>query len=789
MDCGFRQQAHCIYTLILPILDPDQFYDSYIHPSRPAPYVHVALGMRKMNPVTLRVTRWLTPWLWAPLIMVLAFNLYPAATIFVGGAYLLIPIAGYLAARHGTNGWAVVAVSGFIAFIPIEGLWAARPELGIYVAALLVGWGLRDKPIAAESAPPLSLNPWVYLGIFLLPVQLGLGAWLSDIAKFNLLALLYLLVFLLGLRRLRVRPIVIALIASATFGMLLEYLALPRHAAEWIGAGKAELPLLGLTSLREWYVHYAFDSPAALLTALGFLCFGRFLGLLIDREVMELPSPMVRVGLLLPIVLLTFGGRINDLLASDHGVAPHFLGHAYAVILLGMLAGFFFRFAGIVTTLFIAIGFWWIDGLIVAKPDDTDLRIFFNLSTLLYLYGFGLLGIGMRDAIQGTVTNLWSWLWFRYLIMYFLVLFAVIDVDSSGDLLLLAFTFVAGIALTMAFGRLRVRLLPREIKVAGGWLSLLTAIMASYLIYSFGTGAWEGAQEMIKGMSGLIGGLILGKAALDDNLAMVCIVVALSFVSLSLVVSTLRKLAESAGQLIDDLKALVQRLRTGEAMVIKIGLPVPQATHDVTPARPASHLQSALTWVNRILFAGAVVVPLVLFGYNGWLEYRQDLADDRKFARLNPGAEEKRAHDRQERERLKRDREQIRIVLVERLTGVAIEALREFPYIVAEHRKTGGTVSTGWLVDAADRNVRRRASVHISISLSRIEQTPPEKLVLQSIRVRVDRQVRGRFGLWVEPGYAERSDPELAKSLQAEIEARAIAVLTAEQVDRSTSRQ
>lgn len=722
-----------------------------------------------MSPVIRRMADWLTPWLWAPLIMVLALDVYLTPSIFLGGAFLLIPISGYLAARHGTNGWAVVAASGLIAFVPVEGLGGARPELGNYIVALLVGWCLRDEPLTVGTAPLMRLNPYVYLGIFLLPVQFGLGAWLYDIAEFNFLALQYLLVFLLGVRRLSVRPIVVALIATVTFGITLEYLTLPLHAAEWIGAERAELPLLGMTNLREWYAQYAFDSPAALLTALGFLCFGRFLGLSADHEVRELPPLIVRVGLLLAIVLLTFGGRINGVLASDHGVALHWLGHPYAVILLGMLAGFFFRFAGIVTMLFIAIGFWWIDALVRVRPEDTDLRILFNLGTLIYLYGFGLLGIGMRDAIQGTISSMWSWLWFRYLTLYFLVLLAVIDVENRGDLLLVAFTFVAGILLTMAFGRIRDRLRQRKIKVAGGWLSLLTTVMASYLIYSFSTGVWEGALDIVKGVSGLIGGLILGKAALDENLVMVCFVVVVLFMALSLIVSTLRNLVESAGQLLDDLKALLERLRTGEPMLITIPETAPQETHGVPLAAPFSALQVALIWSNRVLLAGAIVVPLALFGYNGWLEYQEDLAADRKYAEYDRGSEE-------EREHLRRDREQIRIAFIEKLSGTANLALTEFPNLVAERRGFRGTVSTGWQVDAVDGDVRRRVSVHISIPLSlRIDKTAPEKMVPRSIRVQVDRQERGRFGLWVEPGYLERSDPELAKLLEAEIEARAIA--------------
>jgi len=739
-----------------------------------------------MSPVPPQMTNWLSPWLWAPLVMVLALEMYPIDILFVGGAYLLIPIAGYLAARYGTNGWTVVAASGLIAFVPVEVPGAARPELGIYLAALLVGWSLRDKPLTAGTVPPLRLNLWVYFGIFLLPIQLGLGAWLSEIVEFNLLAIQYLLVFLLGVRRLPVRPIVLALIAAATFGILLEYLALPRHAAEWIGARRAELPLLGMTNLRDWYVHYAFDSPAALLTALGFLYFGRFLGSPTDREVRELLPPMVRVGLLLAVVLLTFGGRINGVLAPDDGVALRWLGHAYAIVLLGMLAGFFFRFAGIVSTLFVAIGFWWIDALLRARPEHTELRVFIDLGTLLYLYGFGLLGIGMRDALQGTSSTLWSWPWFRYLTLYFLVLLAVISVDSSGAVLLLAFAFVTGIALTMVVGHIRDRLRPQKIKVAGGWLSLLTLIMASYLAYMFSTGAWEGALETVKGVSGLIGGLILGKAALDnDDLVMVGIIVTVSFTTSSLIVSTLRKLIESAFQLVGDLKALLDRLRTGEHVTITIGTPAPKVTHDVTPAEPASRLQNALTWTNRTLLTGAVIVPLALFGYNGWLEYQEELADDREFAEFDRRSEEELERDRQKRERARREREQIRMVFIEKLSDAAIEVLAKFPDVVAESRDFRGTVSTGWQVDSVDQDVRRRASVRISIAPSqRVDQTPPEETVPRSIWVQVDRQERGRFGLWVEPGFLEKSDPELAKSLEADMEARAIAALTGKQVGR-----
>jgi hypothetical protein len=140
--------------------------------------------------------------------------------------------------------------------------------LGVYLSALLIGWWLQAHQAAPHALPGPRLTAWVYLGILLLPVRLGLGAagigWFEDVGwVVDGLALFFLLLFVLGVGRTPAQPVFIALSVALLFGLILEYLSLPRNAAEWLQAERAELPWFGLTELRPLFIDYRFDTPAS----------------------------------------------------------------------------------------------------------------------------------------------------------------------------------------------------------------------------------------------------------------------------------------------------------------------------------------------------------------------------------------------------------------------------------------------------------------------------------------------------------------------------------------------
>jgi hypothetical protein len=725
--------------------------------------------------ISSRWIQWIAPWKWAPLIVVLTLQVRLTDAIYIAGYYLIIPIGAHLTRRYGRAGIIVLVLTGLplLGQVSFKGV-STTPALGVYLSALLISWWLQTHRSVPNNFSRIRLRSWIVISFFILPLRIGLGS--SDILWFSNVhwvvdgsALFFLMIFVLGVSRVAMRPVFIALTFAALFGLILEYISLPLNAAEWLQASRAELPWFGLTNLRSFYISYRFDSPAELLTAFGFLLFGRSLADQHYRNSLSLPSPMHRSWLIFAVLLLSFGGQINAYILPHDNPALHWFGSFYAIFLVSMLAGFYFRFAGILSMLFLVTIFWWIDAVLRADLNLSWLHFYFSMDHLLYVYGFGLLGIGMRAALAHTSTRLWNGEWFRYLGLYLLVIISLIPLDAPYDLLIISTAFFGGIAFTLWLNRIRGRLAKTEIALKGGWLSLACLIMMGYLVYNFSKGAWHGLQDAFQQTIGMVKQLVLAKKALDEeDLMMGAFVVGALVVGLWLLTSTLKGLLKSTTQLLADLRIILERLRNKVPIILKFRWRN-NASFQGEPGRFSSGLLGALTWTNRVLLTALIVIFFTIIGYNTWVEYQNDLARERRY-RDRPVSISKEQLQRQ------KEYEKARTDLVASLTLAAQKVLKDYPNVNVDHSDYQTTITSGWYTKPAEPQIRRRVYITIRPAI-RLRDVPPKQSLSRSISVTLYRQDKGRFNLWVEhsPSLNWEDERELKNEIKQTIVTAAIA--------------
>ena len=109
-----------------------------------------------------QLIRWLAACKLAPLIIVLALQMRLTDSIYITGAYLLIPVAVHLAMRYGKDGWFVVALSGILLLgcVSIEAV-SSTPAVGrlpIRLAHRLVAAGAPGGPSCLAWAAPDSVG-------------------------------------------------------------------------------------------------------------------------------------------------------------------------------------------------------------------------------------------------------------------------------------------------------------------------------------------------------------------------------------------------------------------------------------------------------------------------------------------------------------------------------------------------------------------------------------------------------------------------------------------------------
>jgi len=742
--------------------------------------------LAKEAPMTVsrdQIMHWLEPWKWAPLIVLAAMQ-FSFGFLYIGGVYLVIPIAVYLTLRYGKAGWLVVAVMG----IPLLGRifhedLNSVSAVGVYLSAVLIGWWLQSQRRVQDILPGRRLTPWIYSGFLLLPLAIGLGGtniplpyiwWLVDIGKrVDLFPLFFLLVFVIGLGRVPQRPVLTALSVAVLFGLLLWYLDWPKNAAQWLGADAAELPWFGLTDLKPLYVVYLFDTPAEYLTAIGFFFLGGYFARQYDQGELSLPNLRQRSLLLLLVVLIGFGGEINNFLFPDHGQALQLMGSFYGIILASLLAGLYFRFNGILAMCFIVTAFWWIDGVLHADLDFIEPHFNYRLDYLLYAYGYGLLGIIMRDKLSQTTTNLWSAAWFRYLLVFLLLLVSVITLETRYVVLFIALAFFTGIAFTMWISHVRDQLAGTDIVIKGGWLSLVSLIMMGFLVYNFSAGNWQALQEIPSQALLLVQQVIVANEAVgEEDMLMLGIVVAACLITVWLLISTFTMMYKSSRKMISEVRAILVRWRSKIPIRISIGKYEQQFSRDQA-ARVDTYVMRALTWGSRGVLACIIVLPLVMYAYNDWLDHQESLARERERAERHNDFQPSEEMQRRDRER-KEAREQ----LVNRLVIAAQTVLEDFPNVQVK-RDYRTTITTDWHSEPNEPQTRRRLSINISPDLH-FRDMSPERALRSSLQVSAYQQSKGRFGLWVVQNQNYRDEWEYADNIEAKIESIAVSSLTGE---------
>lgn len=747
--------------------------------------------------VSAHVPDWLVAWKWAPLIAALGLGT-SMGPFSLSAAFLVIPVGVHLGLRYGRAGLAVIAVAGLPLVLEASvGAFRSTSAVGVYAVAVLLAWWL-SQPRENPLLPRLRLAPWVYAALLLLPLQLGLGAidvdWLEVLGAKHVRLVLdgypvfFLLVFTLGVSRARTAPLTLFLALLAVIGTGLEYLHLPDSAADLFRADRADLPPLGLVELRPLFVHYRFDSPAQWLTALAWFGFGRFLGRAWVEGGNGLPAPAVRAGQFAVLAFLALGGYLNAWFLGAYGNGLIWAGSYHALVLTAVVAGLYFKFAGVVALCLLITGFAFVDALVrAALYDMSGFPFTVNLGDYLIAYGFGALGVLIRSEMVQEPANVWSGPWVRFLVFYLLLVVALVPLDTPASPLLVLTVFCAGIAAAMALSAARDRLTAGTITLHGGWLSLATVLMLFYLAYSFAAGSWE---TLLRGCSQAIAlgtQLLVAAEVLDEEEALALGFLVPAFLLLLWTFgTTVEKLAETAGQFRADVRALLHRRRERVPVVIRLEQDREEAVGPRTVRGPVSR---SLRWINRSLLAAAVAAPVCLLTYNTWLEYRERLARDRedRVSGLADGASAGAVlsslpaldRDRAERE-VQRSRDRFTDVLIQ-----AAEAqLADFPGVTVQRSRFEASVRTAWRPDPADPAVRRRVAVTIQPAIG-YDEMPVEQAVRRSLWVRTYRQDRGLLGLWLEGARdAPIPDDSLAADLEQAIETTASTTLRGERDDR-----
>jgi hypothetical protein len=715
--------------------------------------------------------KWSAPLKWAPLIFVLTLKLNLTDFISISGPYLIVPIGAHLALRYGRAGCIVLYLASLplLLNVSISG-FGSRSDIGLYLSALVISRWLQTRGSRSHELPRLRLRPLIYVAFLILPLRIGLGygdlLWFEDVRwVVDLYALFFVLLFALGASRVAVRPILVGLTAVVIFGLLLEYLSLPKNAAEWIQADRAELPGFGLTNLRSLFLAYHFDTPAELLTAFGFFFFGRFLADLNHRNKLSLPSQHWRYGLTVAVILLALGGQLNVYLLPKAHPALTWMGSFYAIFLAGMIAGLFFQFAGILGTLILVTGFWWIDGVVRSDLDIIQPHFYYTIDYLLYAYGFGLIGLRIRNEISGPPTRFWNAVWFRHLAIYLLFLISAISpFDSPYGVFLFALAFFAGIAGALGFNRL-MAYLPKnpEVVLKGRWIPFVSLCLLGYLLYSLYQGSWHLVSDAFNQSIDLVKQLWVAKKALDEEELIMGVwgfwlAAGSLLIGLWLMTSTLRELSQSLRQLLVDLREIAEHSRNKKPFILRFRR---QDKKTPTPGekKPAKSIwHETLNWTNRVLLLAIILIPIALSGYNLVIQHQEEMARERRHRDWTPS--EDTLARRQKYEKARAD-------LIAVLTRSSQSVLKDYPDVNTDQGSFETTLSSGWYQKTSEPEIRRRAAITIRPTI-RFQKMPPDKAFRRSVRVSLHRQDKGRFGLWVE--HIISPDREGERILENEIE-------------------
>lgn len=712
-------------------------------------------------------------WAWLPLILLLSFHVQLADMVKLSAPWLILPLALWLGQRYGKMGLAVVALGGlglplYISYDAIS--LPAYPD--IYLAALFLAW-LTGRPEPLQRLASRTLPAWA-LPLILGLLALSLGLWgerySGDIklqAVLHFRVLLYLFVFSLGLSRVSLGVALGSLIGVTLFGVLLDGIQLPRDAAVWLGAIRADLPLLGLTELKYLKLAFILDTPAEFLAATGYLLLGRTLRPPLPAAMPQTLNPGL-VAVLLGLLLLGLGRELNLWLVNavvdpDYHrfwklpVYWRWFGVAEAIPLAALIAGRYLGYPGLVALLAGVVVMWGLEGGLRSDFELSQFRPYISLSTPLYVFGFGSLGIQIRALLEHRTVPWWSNAWAFYLLLVLIVLLQLWPLETPLDLFWLCALFVTITGVSLLVKRLWQWLAPLS-KRHTGWLALISLCLLLYSVLANHQAVWE-ALQVLGDQLNLFWMLALGQQVdleVDDRM----LLASLTLFGLGVVIFAARAVLAAAGDLWGDLVELRDRL-TGSR----------DERQGVSTAGGGDGEQLEITafdlfsrWLGRLgwaCVAVALLQPATIGGQTAWQSYNKQQAR----------AAERLARKSQMPER----RQQSRQDIDSQLLAAAEEFTVSWPttQVHAGYRRMSYDID--WYQHPDYPSERLRIYLVVNSSDARRTETSLSERRQRALEVYVSRLEQGRFGLWVETRSEENRQRKqaIADQIEASIIARA----------------
>lgn len=430
------------------------------------------------------------PWVLLPLMPLLTYFGRITEGMTIWPAWLLVPVAVWLARRFGLPGLIVTIIGAAAALLPIYqtdgGAFGGAPE--IYVSALWVG-------IAALAADPLRgligggrlFASWAVfvLALALLPQSVELGGHdFDDGARLSIYVglrpLLLFALVLFGLAGLSPRIAIAGLVIATAAGIAISHFELDQAFSDALALWVDPTSLW----INQVSARYRWDDLATLFT--GVACFYAGRTLMDWRASRREGSgfwrrPYLAVGAL---TLLAVSGNIIGQLVPNPPAAFDPLGlygDYYALLIASFMAGFLRQYLGVAVTL----------GLLLALLAGSNTAAYvlerggaaLAIEQPLLVIAFGVLGLRLRDLLDRETTTFKAAKWLQYAI---LVGGALSIVTSMSDLLDLAQAVMVAVGAAILGGAahwLRGKLALADIRITGdGWLLLLVQLAATLFL-------------------------------------------------------------------------------------------------------------------------------------------------------------------------------------------------------------------------------------------------------------------------------------------------------------------
>jgi hypothetical protein len=425
------------------------------------------------------------PWILLPLLPLFTCYLAIADSLRVWPAYLLVPVAAWLGRKYGARGAITVAVGAVAALLPTFRLGAfefgGTPDLYVIALWVAIACAAQDPLRALIGDGQLFRSTGLFIVLLvLLPMSLSLGTHeLEDGTRLGLWIgarpLLLFALFLFGLAGFPPKRAIAALAIAALAGIAIRFFGIEDSVSAPIAAGiDPEAPWVN-----DFRLRYEWNDLAVLLTGLAYF----FTGRLVDQRrarAHELSAlwrhPYLTVALL--TLLATLGTLAGQLLPRlpDAAQLAGIYGDYFALPVAAFLAGFLLLHRGVAFCFGLFIALIAGSNAVAFSLGQGGLSVAIEQPVICLFYG--MLGIGVRELVDGAVIPFKAKRWVQYAI---LVAGILAIVTSSAEIIDLAATVaiaVGGALLAVAVQWFKRKLEQRRIRITGeGWLMLATIIV------------------------------------------------------------------------------------------------------------------------------------------------------------------------------------------------------------------------------------------------------------------------------------------------------------------------